>query len=81
MIDIQLTVGYNVANSERTEEVNNMNQLKIKAGEKFRGNVSGNVFQIVEVKDGYAIIKDLAADKEIAYGIQALKRLAVTPIR
>lgn len=58
-----------------------MNQLRVKVGEKFRGNVSGNVFEITGIKDGYAIIKDLAAGKEIPYGIQALKRLAVTPIR
>ena len=58
-----------------------MNNLKLEVGEKFRGNVSGTVFEIVAIKEGYAIIKDHTAEKEVAYGLKALKHLAVTPIK
>ena len=58
-----------------------MNNLKLKVGEKFKGNVSGNLFEIVAIKDGYAIIKDLGIGKEIPYGLKALKQLAVTVVK
>lgn len=57
-----------------------MNDLKLTVGERFRGNVSGNEFEIEAIKDGYAVIRDLGINKEIAYGLKALKHLAVTPV-
>ena len=57
-----------------------MNNLKLVVGEKFKGNRSGNVFEIVAINGEYAIINDLGIDKEVAYGLNALRRLAVTPV-
>ena len=57
-----------------------MNNLKLVVGEKFKGNRSGNVFEIVAINGEYAIIKDLGIGREVAYGLNALKCLAVTPV-
>lgn len=57
-----------------------MNNLKLVVGEKFKGNRSGNVFEIVSIAGDTAIIRVPVLDRVVPYSLIALKRLAVTPV-
>lgn len=54
------------------------NKGKFKPGTRFQGNVSGALFEVVDIQQQNAIIKHYPTGEKITYGLRALEKCDVT---
>lgn len=57
---------------------NNIGKFKI--GTKFTGDINNCLCEVIDIQNGWAIIKDLKTGKTHHYGLQALERCYLTII-
>lgn len=52
----------------------------IEIGAKYKGNVNGAIIQVTKIENGWVHYIDCKSGKPFMYGLDAFKRLLMTPL-